>query len=479
MQLKNKIGGFIHKRTWMAFVLVLTDLLGVFLSCIIAIFFWRNINPTLVPAVYVSLLPFLLGFLVLYALTGLYPAVGVSRVEELKRLTIATSIGFLTLATLTFWLRNAEHFSRGSFFVGWMLALVALPAGRKIVRSFLAARGWWGERVVIFGSYEVGAVLYRYLLRRPRLGMLPSALVQFSEDAPPEDLDLHKINVVRPGQSYETLQATLLQDCPTAIIVPQEVPADFRVRMIDENPWDFKHIILVSSLSSEGHIWYNPFDLGGIVGLDVTQNLLSRGQRFTKRLLDILIVALFSPIILVVFLLLAILIVVDSPGKVFYRHKRIGQNGQPIGVLKFRTMVSDADEILEEYLDQNPEAKREWEENHKLKADPRITRVGRFLRRSSLDELPQLINILMGEMSLVGPRPIVEAEISNYGRYYQVYQQVKPGLTGLWQISGRNDVDYQLRVQMDYTYVRNWSVWLDLYIMVNTPLAVLNGTGAY
>jgi lipopolysaccharide/colanic/teichoic acid biosynthesis glycosyltransferase len=148
-------------------------------------------------------------------------------------------------------------------------------------------------------------------------------------------------------------------------------------------------------------------------------------------------------------------------------------------VWKFRTMVSDADEVLEDYLEQNPVAKREWDDNHKLKDDPRVTRVGKFLRRSSLDELPQLINILTGEMSLVGPRPIVEAEIANYGRYYQVYQQVKPGLTGLWQISGRNDVDYQLRVQMDYTYVRNWSVWLDLYILVNTPFAVLSGTGAY
>ena len=478
-QLIKKIDGLIHQRSWMASVLVVTDLLGVFISCLIAIFFWRTINPTLVPAVYVSLIPFLLEFIVLYALMGLYPSVGVSRVEELKRLSIATSIGFLTLATLTFRLRNAESYSRGSFFVGWMLALVALPAGRKIIRSFLAAHGWWGEPVIIFGDYEVGAVLFRYLERRPRLGMVPVALVQFNDGEPPEELDMRRIRQLISDEQLSSVPQSLLDATPTAIIVPQEVPALFRQRMMDENPWDFKHIILVSSLSSDGHIWYNPFDIGGIVGLDVTQNLLSNGQRFTKRVIDLVAVTLFSPLILILFALLALIIIIDSPGKVFFRHTRVGREGKPIRVWKFRTMVSDADEVLEDYLEQNPVAKREWDDNHKLKDDPRVTRVGKFLRRSSLDELPQLINILTGEMSLVGPRPIVEAEIANYGRYYQVYQQVKPGLTGLWQISGRNDVDYQLRVQMDYTYVRNWSVWLDLYILVNTPFAVLSGTGAY
>ena len=477
MPLKQNIHRIIHSRGWMALTLVLTDLAAVFISCLIAIYFWRTINPTLIPSNYASLIPFLLGFLAIYALSGLYPAVGMSRVEELRRLTTTTSVGFLTLATLTFWLRNATAYSRGSFIVGWGLALVALPAGRKIMRSFLAARGWWGEPVIIFGGYDLGVKLYRYLQHRPRLGLIPVGLVLTCSTPPKNEVKLNGVNIIAPDQV--DADSRILNTADSSVVIPQEVTSEFRTRMIDENPYDFKHIILVSSLGSDGHIWYNPFDIGGIVGLDVTQNLLSKGQQFLKRLLDIILILIFSPLLLLIFAVLAVIILIDSPGKVFYRHQRVGQYGKPISVLKFRTMVSDADEVLEEYLEQNPDKLLEWGKNHKLRQDPRITNVGKFLRRSSLDELPQLINIFLGQMSLVGPRPIVEAEIENYGKYFQVYKQVKPGLTGLWQISGRNDVEYELRVQMDYTYVRNWSVWLDVYILVNTPFAVFNGTGAY
>jgi lipopolysaccharide/colanic/teichoic acid biosynthesis glycosyltransferase len=142
-------------------------------------------------------------------------------------------------------------------------------------------------------------------------------------------------------------------------------------------------------------------------------------------------------------------------------------------------MVASADQVLNDYLAANPEMRAEWERDHKLRKDPRITRIGRFLRKTSLDELPQLINVLRGEMSLVGPRPIVDSEIEKYGKSFALYTQVIPGLTGLWQVSGRNETTYQERVELDNYYVRNWSPWLDIYLLARTVKVVVTGYGAY
>jgi lipopolysaccharide/colanic/teichoic acid biosynthesis glycosyltransferase len=147
--------------------------------------------------------------------------------------------------------------------------------------------------------------------------------------------------------------------------------------------------------------------------------------------------------------------------------------------LKFRTMVANADRLLEEHLSKDPALRAEWELNHKLKNDPRVTLVGRFLRRTSLDELPQIWNVIVGQMSLIGPRPIVAAEIGRYGDHFDVYSRVLPGITGLWQVSGRNDTTYRERVELDCYYVYNWSLWLDLHILSRTVSAVLARKGAY
>ena len=169
----------------------------------------------------------------------------------------------------------------------------------------------------------------------------------------------------------------------------------------------------------------------------------------------------------------------DSTGGVFYGHKRIGKGGREFTAWKFRTMVVDADLKLKEYLERNPESLAEWDATHKLKDDPRITWLGRILRRFSLDEFPQLWNVIKGEMSLVGPRPIVADEIHHYGNRFDPYTWVKPGMTGLWQVSGRNDTTYEERVSLDEYYVRNWSMWLDVYILARTVAIVLRRKGAY
>jgi len=177
---------------------------------------------------------------------------------------------------------------------------------------------------------------------------------------------------------------------------------------------------------------------------------------------------------------IAALIKISSPGPIFYTHERIGRHGKKFKVIKFRSMVVNADKILEEYLAHNEKAREEWLATRKLKNDPRITRIGKFLRKYSLDELPQLWNVLKGEMSLVGPRPVARDELVQFYKKNTIYYiLVRPGMTGLWQISGRSDTSYDERIRLDVHYVKNWSIFLDFKILLKTAQIVLLGKGAY
>jgi len=199
----------------------------------------------------------------------------------------------------------------------------------------------------------------------------------------------------------------------------------------------------------------------------------------SKRCFDIAVTLSSLVLWLPLLLLIAIAVKLADGGPIFYRHRRVGQNGRPFDCLKFRTMIPDADARLCRLLASDQNAELEWAENHKLKHDPRITPLGVVLRKTSLDELPQLFNILKGEMSLVGPRPIVLDEVAKYGECILYYVRARPGLTGAWQVSGRNDVDYGHRIWLDTDYVSNWSFWRDLTIIVSTFRVVLTSRGCY
>ncbi len=194
-----------------------------------------------------------------------------------------------------------------------------------------------------------------------------------------------------------------------------------------------------------------------------------------KRTIDIIGSLLGLIILSPIFLILSIVVKADSPGPIFFAHKRLGYNGNLIRIYKFRTMVINAEELLNNL---SPEQKEEFAKNFKLESDPRITKVGNFLRKSSLDELPQLLNILKGELSIVGPRPIVEKELKNYGIYGEKLLSVKPGLTGNWQANGRSDTTYEERVEMDMQYIDNRSIFMDIKIIFKTFSAVIKKQGA-
>ena len=217
-----------------------------------------------------------------------------------------------------------------------------------------------------------------------------------------------------------------------------------------------------------------------LVVISVKNNLSCWYNQFFKRAFD-LSVATLGTIAISPFLLgIAIAIKVSSPGPAIYAHRRIGRNGAHFNCYKFRSMVSDSDKRLKEFLEANPEAAKEWEESHKLKHDPRVTKIGALLRKTSLDELPQLFNVIRGQMSLVGPRPIVDEEIIKYDVFFSDYTLVRPGMTGLWQTSGRSDTSYSRRVRLDAWYVRNWNIWLDISLLVKTVRVVLSSrSGAY
>ncbi|MCL5073582.1 MAG: exopolysaccharide biosynthesis polyprenyl glycosylphosphotransferase, partial [Actinobacteria bacterium] len=216
-----------------------------------------------------------------------------------------------------------------------------------------------------------------------------------------------------------------------------------------------------------------------VLSFRVGNNLANPYNMLLKRLFDLIVGICIFIFILPLMIVIAVAIKFDSPGPVLFGHRRIGRNGKQFICYKFRSMISNAQEILSDVLVKDPCLQSEWENNYKLKNDPRITGMGNFLRRTSLDELPQIFNVFKGEMSLVGPRPITETEVPYFDYHITDFYLVRPGITGYWQVSGRSEIDYPRRVELESWYVRNWSLWLDITLLIRTLAVVMGGRGAY
>jgi exopolysaccharide production protein ExoY len=245
---------------------------------------------------------------------------------------------------------------------------------------------------------------------------------------------------------------------------------------IFDSPALSSHKHLVAETSSHEH-----FDTLACTCSRVPGNSFrhSWSYRVGKRVFDVALALLLLPFLLPVCLLLMLLIKCSSEGPVFYKHLRIGQDGRAFYLYKLRTMFLHGDALLEDYLATSPEARQEWDEHYKLRWDPRVTPLGAVLRRASLDELPQIVNVLLGHMSFVGPRPIVHDEIPRYGAAFRFYTAAKPGITGLWQVSGRGTLSYEARVSLDVSYVTTWSFLDDVLVLLKTARVVCNSEGAY
>ncbi len=401
------------------------------------------------------------------AVAGLLPGWGLGAVEEVRRIEMAL-LALFTLAAMAYFF-SREHVmpSRIVYAGSWGFSAVAMPVARWAVRTLLIRFNRWGCPVAIYGSPEHAAVLIAALKQSPDLGYIPA--VVFTEG---------ETSVCGLPVAGGFKQAP--QDLTVVAVSMPSFSSTEMTKLIDHTLSGVSKVILFPDVHGGIFMSVRSRSFGSLIGLEVASNLLNPFARLLKRTFDLMVVLTMAPLWIGFCAVLMPLVWLSDRASPFYMQTRMGKNGRPFRMIKFRTMVPDAEQHLEAALDGNSALRAEWELYFKLKKDPRITPVGRILRRFSLDELPQLINVLKGQMSLVGPRPLPgyhHEALSDNARMPR--NRVKPGLTGLWQITGRSDNDLSGMEEWDTYYVRNWSVWLDAVILARTFVSVLRAKGAY
>ena len=418
------------------------------------------------------LLPIATGFVLLNFELGLYPGVKLSPVEELRRLSVSVTCMFVVWAVGVAVLTGSIGIQRWFLMVVYFACLFTLPICRTWLRILLGKWTNWGIPALVCGDDAAATRLYQWLTENPHLGLRPVGVIgdRRSLDAEPDDKWY-------AGSWSETQDVAVKRGVFWAVVVPPEDRSASVSSLIADYLFTIPQVHVLSELTGLPDHW-NPQQLDGLAGIHLQQNLMLPLPRLTKRCMDFVAAIVGGIVLLPVLFYLAVAVKMSSRGPIFYGHERIGRYGRRFKAWKFRTMFQDSNLVLDQYLEANPDLQEEWNRDHKLRFDPRITRIGRFLRKTSLDELPQLWNVIWGDMSLVGPRPIVDEEKIKYGQYYGLYTMVKPGITGLWQVSGRNNTTYDERVQLDAYYVRNWSPWIDVVLLFKTIRIVLFA-GAY
>lgn len=407
----------------------------------------------------------------LYCGSLLYPGAGCSAIEELKRLTLSILGGYILLFAYLSITRSSGNYTRLGLLVSMGVSVLLLPIIRYWVRSVMKHFQCGEIPVLIAGAGLTGCILGEELKKDKFFGF---RIAGYLDDSP------EKQNIPLPG-------GTVLGTLDSAQEIAHREGVDYLISTLPLpavgkrlNDWlaVFQHVMVIPDNRVFPILWAHPVDIYGLGAIEVGNRLKRPIFRFGKILCET-VIAVFAILFLLPFsLLLALLVKITSRGPVLYRAKRMGVNGTRIEVWKFRTMYADADRKLEQMLAENPEMEKEWREKFKLDKDPRITPLGAFLRKTSLDELPQFLNVIRGEMAVIGPRPIVEKEIEYYGPHYEVFSRVKPGITGLWQVSGRSETTYERRIALDMYYINNWSIWLDYYIFLKTVKEVFSCHGA-
>lgn len=399
----------------------------------------------------------------LYCGNFFYPGLPLSKIEEMRRTFLAITVSALLMFIYVSIAHPAAGHALWVIAAGWFAGFWMLLICRSLLRRLLKKFSLCQTKVLIAGYGSTGEKIFQILKDDPYFGFEP---IGFVDDAAVPD---------KAGNVCAAADVAAQHNCRILICC---LPISAIEKHLDKFLRYFTHVSIIASSKVFPISWAYPVSIGGIPGLELTNQLHQKLPLYTKRVFEITMaiccVALLWPLLLV----LAVMVKISSPGPIFYKARRLGRFGKNIEVWKFRTMYADADKKLEALLASDAQLALEWRTNFKLNNDPRITPLGRFLRKSSLDELPQLFNVIRGEMAIIGPRPIVEAEKEYYGEAYEAMSMVKPGISGYWQISGRSDVSYERRVELDLFYVFNWSIWFDLYIMMMTVVEVLRCRGA-
>jgi undecaprenyl-phosphate galactose phosphotransferase len=403
--------------------------------------------------------------------------------EEVYLLCVTITLFAILHLGLTYLL--AHHVIKLFNVVFWLFLLLLLPLLRYIARKLMLQLNLWQRDVYIIGVGATAAATVGLFNNHPLLGYRVRALVALNSthevavsiENNLKDLNLNGI----PVMSYADLIGLKLASYTEVVFALPlaELLANVEKINLLQSKFPFVSIVPdITGLPLYGVELDHFFGSEEII-LRLRNNLGRRVNRIIKRISDIIFSVLLLIITSPIFLAVSLGIKLTNGTNLFFKHRRIGINGQEFNCLKFQTMHTNNEQMLQEYLLANPEAKLEWERDFKLRNDPRVTWVGKFLRKTSLDELPQLVNVLIGDMSLVGPRPIVAEEMRRYADDIYYYKLVRPGITGLWQVSGRNDVDYINRVRLDTWYVKNWSLWYDFVILLKTITVVFSKKGAY
>jgi undecaprenyl-phosphate galactose phosphotransferase len=378
--------------------------------------------------------------------------------------------------------KYSSQISRVTIVFLWIYAILFFPLLRIIGKRLFHKLGFSIENVIIIGAGEIGAETANILDKNNYIGY--RILGFFDDDSRKKKrfLRVGKRKVKIFGGIRHFKKFVNLLNISTVVIAIPSLPPEELSRLTNEIQRYVKTILFVPDLKGIGilntevyHLFSEEFFL-----FKINNNLKSFSSAIIKRTFDLVVGMLMLPFLLPIIGVLGILIKITSPGPVFYTQPRIGRKGKPFHIIKFRSMFRDADQRLTHLLENDAKVRQEWDLNYKLKNDPRITGIGKFLRNTSLDELPQIFNVIKGEMSLVGPRPVLQDEIDQYYKdYSEYYYLVRPGITGIWQVSGRSNTNYEIRVRLDTWYVLNWSVWLDTVVLCKTIKVVLNREGAY
>lgn len=384
-------------------------------------------------------------------------------------------VGILSLIDMAMVAITRWNASRLWWLVSWVLVLLMLVFMRYATRQTLKKFSLWYRPTVIIGIGANAEEAALALNSQPELGFQVQGFVDAGGHIGNDSCKTYpRLPALQMGQFA-------MQSGIQWVIALEHAQSDQREQWLRQlAQWGAPDISVIPAMrgvplhgTDMSHFFSHEVAL-----LRMRNNLRRWPARLTKRLFDtfaaLILLVLLSPLMLVV-----AWVIRQDGGPALFAHPRIGKKGNVFNCYKFRTMVVDAEKQLEQLLQKKPELRTQWQKEHKLRSDPRVSPIGRFLRHTSLDELPQLINVIRGEMSLVGPRPVVRSELPRYGDQVGYYLMVRPGMTGLWQVSGRNDVDYDTRVYLDTWYVKNWSLWHDLVILFKTISVVLSRRGAY
>lgn len=431
------------------------------------------------PSLYLRFWPIILVFLMANGLMGLYngswayPAAPLPPIEEMRRLSLSAILShLLVIAAVVMVSQTMEGYSRAVLIISGLLTAVLAQSFRNWMRKMMFKAGFGQIPVLLAGSGKVAKEIAQILHDDPYTGF---RIVGYFDGVKREASQMDGVDFPCLGRLKDIVKVAQEKDIKVLLACQDE--RLFRCQMEEFTKW-FTYIEYLPTASVFPVFGAKAVVFDGIGGLEMVNQGRKKLFRVQKRVLDTIMTvfafALSSPL----FVILPILIKVTSEGGVFYRQHRLGKGGRRITVWKFRSMYADADERLERLLASDPDAAEEWRQNHKLRRDPRVTPLGKLMRMTSLDELPQFFNVFLGDMALIGPRPIVQDEVAKYGDSYGTFSSVRPGVTGLWQVSGRSDTDYTRRVALDSYYVMNWSPWMDWWILLRTFYVVLLMRGA-